>query len=1057
MLPILDDDLLHDKQDLQFLEHLTTSALQNEKRVGKRFRPGGAGGEEAVPQTFFVVHTCGEVEYSVQGWVQQDRENLDLPAQVAHLLAGASSSIGKTIGQKLLDACGTEGGAKKKAKKGVATTVSSEILDDLSGLMKAINSTTTWFVRCLRPNAERVAEKVDSQLLFDQLQNTGMFDFAKLKANGYPNQQENAVFFAKHLPALPLAQRDDFAHKAHLEGLVAAFELERRGHKHKAKKLKGEPPGPEAIDQLLAVLCGIYATYSNKGSSKKKRSKIDSEEFRKTNFATGHTLVFSRDEGLEALQLVVDHGRAAIIIQKVFRGHHLRVILGNLFVALRHVVQFLKEHPLYLGRNHTGKDEFQTPARMKEALTHMENVMEEVETAVTTSIHADEARQVQESSLPLQIFIAAKKKLQDEINAVQTLGGDTSRIMESRDPEEIKRFLQEHKDLDDETRRQLLDRQWNLEVQKEIVDNAVSLRVWSPTIKAKQTLNEDDPPDAFGVLQEHIEGAGLAPPGCGGTASTDEVSTTTGGEEDDNGGNDGDGAEEEANKSSSKKSKGKKVKKKVVRKKKSTKKKEAAAPSGVKKPAAVAHEWIYISPEDGYELYRNCCLIVAELMFVIAVAQKMGALALRAQQRSEGIDPDQQKGTGKAVGDTEDSRELKKFLSKHDETHDTDDLHKDLHVLVLALRKDLKDKRKHHRPGQLSDNERETILSLISMIPKDHGEDWYFPQAKSQYNGLQALLRQQSHCDFSWEQALEERKGVLDLAGARTLKELQLKKAAREAEIQSAAAAKDENVDGGDGVGGGDPEGQGKKDDGAEGTTSPGEKDVVGEKTEDGEKKEDGSPPDKDKPPAAKQDKPPDLYPELKKIFDAAKDDMTLVLVAEETDNDQEVKNLASYLDTAFEPCVEFMKDVHAGEHEDKKKELEERKKEIEAEKERRRLAKEEAARKEKELAEKEKKHAEDEKKLLGEGEGKKTGEGAEGGGGLCDCLFGNRAADADDREWKEGGDGGGGQEGTGAPEQEGAGAPEQEGAGAPEVEGKEVEPSDDQVQHKVRGSTEGG
>lgn len=137
---------------------------------------------------FILTHYAGKVEYTVNGWLDKNKDPLN--ENVTKLLANSSD---KYVASLFADSFGDDDPfasqqSKTVIKKGVFRTVSQKHKESLTSLMNQLYSTHPHFVRCIIPNEEKKAGKIDINLVLDQLRCNGVLEGIRICRAGFPNR-----------------------------------------------------------------------------------------------------------------------------------------------------------------------------------------------------------------------------------------------------------------------------------------------------------------------------------------------------------------------------------------------------------------------------------------------------------------------------------------------------------------------------------------------------------------------------------------------------------------------------------------------------------------------------------------------------------------------------------------------------------------------------------------------------------------------------------------------------------------------------------------------------
>merc|ERR1719211_357533 len=168
--------------DKSFVEKLVTSHSAHPKFMKSDFR-----GEA----DFSIMHYAGQVDYSAKKWLMKNMDPLN--ENVIQQLKVSQDNFVCTIwkdaeivGMAQQAMSDTQFGAR--ARKGMFRTVSQLYKEQLAKLMETLRNTNPNFVRCIIPNHEKKAGKINAPLVLDQLRCNGVLEGIRICRQGFPNR-----------------------------------------------------------------------------------------------------------------------------------------------------------------------------------------------------------------------------------------------------------------------------------------------------------------------------------------------------------------------------------------------------------------------------------------------------------------------------------------------------------------------------------------------------------------------------------------------------------------------------------------------------------------------------------------------------------------------------------------------------------------------------------------------------------------------------------------------------------------------------------------------------
>ncbi|KAM9296801.1 myosin-10 [Gastrophryne carolinensis] len=144
---------------------------------------------------FCIIHYAGRVDYKADEWLMKNMDPLnDNVATLLHqstdkFVAELWKDVDRIVGlDQVAGMTETAFGSAYKTKKGMFRTVGQLYKESLTKLMATLRNTNPNFVRCIIPNHEKRAGKLDPHLVLDQLRCNGVLEGIRICRQGFPNR-----------------------------------------------------------------------------------------------------------------------------------------------------------------------------------------------------------------------------------------------------------------------------------------------------------------------------------------------------------------------------------------------------------------------------------------------------------------------------------------------------------------------------------------------------------------------------------------------------------------------------------------------------------------------------------------------------------------------------------------------------------------------------------------------------------------------------------------------------------------------------------------------------
>lgn len=156
--------------------------------------------------TFTVKHFAGGVEYSVNNFLEKNRDTMS-QTTLDMLKLCRTKLIQELFTEEVLtpDTSSTQSAprtptatARKSATTANKQTVGGKFRGQLIGLVNNLYQTEPHFIRCVKPNHHKAAQQMDGQLTLRQLRYAGLFEAIRIRKAGYSYRANHEAFASSY-------------------------------------------------------------------------------------------------------------------------------------------------------------------------------------------------------------------------------------------------------------------------------------------------------------------------------------------------------------------------------------------------------------------------------------------------------------------------------------------------------------------------------------------------------------------------------------------------------------------------------------------------------------------------------------------------------------------------------------------------------------------------------------------------------------------------------------------------------------------------------------------
>ncbi|KAI4888399.1 hypothetical protein NFI96_018868, partial [Prochilodus magdalenae] len=143
---------------------------------------------------FCIIHYAGKVDYKANEWLMKNMDPLNdnvttlLNQSPDKFVSELWKDVDRIVGLDKVAGMSDSAHGAFKTRKGMFRTVGQLYKEQLSNLMTTLRNTNPNFVRCIIPNHEKKAGKLEPHLVLDQLKCNGVLEGIRICRQGFPNR-----------------------------------------------------------------------------------------------------------------------------------------------------------------------------------------------------------------------------------------------------------------------------------------------------------------------------------------------------------------------------------------------------------------------------------------------------------------------------------------------------------------------------------------------------------------------------------------------------------------------------------------------------------------------------------------------------------------------------------------------------------------------------------------------------------------------------------------------------------------------------------------------------
>ncbi|KAK1887275.1 Unconventional myosin-Vc [Dissostichus eleginoides] len=298
-------------------------------------------------EAFVIQHFADKVEYQCRGFLEKNRDTLYeelvdiLRVSMFPFVANFfQEEKQKPLTTKVVKVRPARPGVKP-ANKQQRASVGDKFCSSLSLLMETLNTTTPHYVRCIKPNDEKLPFEYDSRRVVQQLRACGVLETIRISAQSYPSRWTYIEFYSRYSILMSHQEGDLSDKKQTCKNVLQRLIQDSNQYKFGRTKIFFRAGQVAYLEKLrLDRLRGACVTLQKHVRGWSKRRKF--LRMREAAIILQQYIRGTKTIRKTVTAAALKQGWAALVIQRCWRGYRMRQIFHLVRVATVTIQSFTR-------------------------------------------------------------------------------------------------------------------------------------------------------------------------------------------------------------------------------------------------------------------------------------------------------------------------------------------------------------------------------------------------------------------------------------------------------------------------------------------------------------------------------------------------------------------------------------------------------------------------------------------------------------------------------------------------------------------------------------------